>query len=117
MRGKYEAAFILSNGLKKVLGEDGWEFKGTERIPPDILGFLINVLGLTLSDSYLGMERYTGENLQATVIYDDERAIEQVALQIYNDTRQQLINMFADSNYRESNDLFFPATMACRMNQ
>lgn len=108
MRGKYEAAFILPNGSKKILGEDGWEFEGAERISPDILDFLINLLKLNLSESYLGMERYIGDNLQATVVYDDKRKIEHVAFQIYNDVSQQLIKIFTNSNYKENNELFFP---------
>lgn len=110
MRGKYEAAFILPNGLKKILGKDGWKFKGAERIPSDFLGFLTNDLGLTLCESYLGMERYTGKNLQATIVYDSEKKIEFVAFQIYNNESSLLINAFANSNHKGNNELFFPAT-------
>lgn len=108
MRGKYEAAFILPNGSKKILGEDGWEFDGAERISPDILDFLMNLLKLNLSENYLGMERYVGENLQATVVYDDKRKIEYIAFQIYNEASQQLIEIFTNSNYKENNELFYP---------
>ncbi len=106
--GKYKAAFLLPLGAKKTLGEDGWVFVGRRHLGPDVLDFLIRLLGLVLEESYLDMERYVGNNLQATVVYDDEGKIEHVDFQVYDDARKQLELAFTSSDLRSSCELFFP---------
>ena len=106
--GKYKAAFLLPLGAQKKLGEDGWVFVSMRHLGTEVLDFLIQLLGLVLEESYLGMERYVGNNLQATVVYDDEGKIEHVDFQVYDDAREQLELAFTSNKLRDSCELFFP---------
>jgi hypothetical protein len=106
--GKYKVAFLLPKGTDKTLGKDGWIFTGAKRISADVIDFLVVLLGLTLVESYLGIDRYVGNSLQATVVRDDEGNIEHVDFQVYDDARKQLEEAFVSSNLGGGCELFFP---------
>ena len=106
--GEYKAAFLLPKGTNKTLDEDGWMFSGMKHLSSDVLDFLIGILGLVLEESYLGMDRYVGNSIQATVVYDDDGEIEHVDFHVYDDARKQLEADFALSNLEDSCELFFP---------
>ncbi len=106
--GKYKAAFLLPKGTDRALGEDGWIFTGANHLSADVVDFLVVLLGLALVESYLGMDRYAGDGLQATVVRDDEGKIEHVDFQVYDDARRKLDDAFVSSNLRDSCELFFP---------
>ncbi|GFO77485.1 hypothetical protein BPLS_P5953 [Bathymodiolus platifrons methanotrophic gill symbiont] len=99
--GKYKAAFLIP------LGEYGWEFE-IKYFTVDILSFLIGILGLVLEESYLGIDKYIGEGIQASVIHDDEEKIEHVSFQIYGDNKKGLEEAFISSDLENSCELFFP---------
>lgn len=105
--GKYKAAFLIPLGANKTLGEYGWEFE-IKYFTVDILSFLIGILGLVLEESYLGIDKYIGEGIQASVIHDDEEKIEHVSFQIYGDNKKGLEEAFISSDLENSCELFFP---------
>ena len=106
--GKYKAAFLVLRGTDRTLGEDGWIFTGEKRLRADVVDFLVVSLGLALMESYLGMDRYVGDRLQATVVHDDEGEIEHVDFQVYDDVRNKLEEAFVSSELEGSCELFFP---------
>ena len=106
--GKYKAAFLVPKGSDRTLGEDGWIFTGEKRLSADVVDFLVVLLGLVLMESYLGMDRYIGDSLQATVVHDDEGNIEHVDFQVYDDARKKLEEAFVSSELGDSCELFFP---------
>lgn len=105
---KYETVFLLPSDAKKTLGKDGWMFNSRKRLGSDVLNFLIRVMGLTLEERYLGMEKYIGNQLQATVIYDDKDKIEHVVFQVSKDMQYKLKVAFSSSKLKDSSELFFP---------
>lgn len=105
--GRYKAAFLIPLGANKTLGEYGWEF-GNKYFTTDILIFLIELLGLVLEESYLGIDKYIGEGIQASVIHNDEGKIGNVSFQIYGDNKKRLKEAFISSNLKGSCELFFP---------
>ncbi len=107
--GKYKAAFLLPLGAQKTLGEEGWVFVSKKDISSDTLDIVIQLLELVLEESYLGMARYVGNNLQATVVYDDEDGIEHVDFQMYDDAQKLLESTFISNNLNSSCELFFPS--------
>lgn len=106
--GKYEAAFLVPKGTDRTLGEDGWIFTGAEHLGADVVDFLVVLLGLSLMEKYLGMDRFVGDSLQATVVRDDEGEIEHVYFQVYDDARKKLEEAFITSELVGSCELFFP---------
>ncbi len=107
--GKYKIVFLLPLIVNKTLGEDGWEFIGTNRLDSSVLDFLTDVLGLIFAENYLDMERYVGENIQATVVYDNEGKIEHIDFQLYDDDKyRQLCQTFASSDLKGNSELFVP---------
>ncbi len=105
--GRYKAAFLIPLGTDKTLGEYGWEF-GIKYFTVDILSFLIGLLGLVLEESYLGIDKYIGEDIQASVIHNDEGKIEHVSFQIYGNNKKRLEEAFISSKLDSSCELFFP---------
>ena len=73
------------------------------------LFFLTDILGLIFSENYLDMDRYVGENIQATVVYDIEGKIEHIDFQLYDEDKyQRLCTAFASSDLKEDCELFVP---------
>lgn len=106
--GKYIAAFLFPLGNEKSLDDDGWVFMGIHRLPQDAPEFLVRELGMELTESYLGMDRYVGNNLQATVVHDDQGGIEHIMFKIYRDSRERLEIAFRANSLKNNSNLFFP---------
>ena len=107
--GRYQAAFLLPQATQKTLGNDGWVFSSAKRLGSDAIAFLVEILGLTLTEQYLGMERYIGNNMQATVFRDNDGKIEHIHFQLYDDFEKVLTHSFASSNLTGRYELFLPA--------
>lgn len=81
MKVKYQAAFIVPVGAKRVLNEGGWEFKTSNRISPKICEYLISSLQLKLLESYLGLDDYVGEKMKMSVVHDAQNNVESIYFQ------------------------------------
>lgn len=108
MKGRYEAAFIVPVGANKTLGEDGWEFDTTNRLPEEVKKFLTDDLNLRFVENYLGIDSYVDENIKASVIYDDQNQIENVYFQVYGNAMPALSNIFQSSFIANKSELFVP---------
>lgn len=85
MKGKYRATFVVPLGAERILGDAGWEFFSSDRIPQDVVCLLMAELSLTKSDAYLGMEEFSGENAKANVLLDEQGQVEAIYLKAYED--------------------------------
>jgi len=85
MKGKYRATFVIPLDSERILGDMGWEFFSSDRIPQDIVRLLMTELSLTKSDAYLGMKEFAGENAKATVLLDEQGQVEAIYLRAYED--------------------------------
>ncbi|TFW34989.1 hypothetical protein [Massilia horti] len=89
MTSPYEAVFLLPIGAQKRLGDCGWEFSSSKRLPRALLLSLASTLRLEEGNSYLGMEVYHGEGLKLTAIAD-RRGIEHIFIQIWSRPKQEI---------------------------
>lgn len=105
MVSPYKAVFLLPPGSKKELGEDGWEFSSTKRLPRSVLFSLAESLHLKKGESYLGMDVYEGAGLKLTAI-TDERGIESIYMQIWSRPKEDVIRSIT----HEGVEVFIPGT-------
>lgn len=108
MKGKYQAAFIVPIGVNKVLGEDGWEFESSGRLPNEIKDYLIESLKLGFLESYLGIESYVDDDIKMSVIFDDQNKIESIHFQLYGDSLTILSEICQGSRLLSEAELFIP---------
>ncbi|MGZ8171874.1 MULTISPECIES: hypothetical protein [Methylobacter] len=107
MKEKYKAAFIIPVGAKKTLGEDGWEFETSQRLPTELSTFLVNELNLKFLESYSDSDIYINESIKMTVAYDHDKLIELVYFQLVGDALITLKTVFAGDILGNS-ELFIP---------
>jgi len=108
MKGKYKAAFIVPVGAKKVLGEDGWEFESSVRLSEEIKDYLIQSLRLSFLESYLGIESYVDGDIKMSVIFDDQKEIENIHFQLYGGSLAVLSEACQSSRLSSKAELFVP---------
>jgi hypothetical protein len=108
MKGKYQAAFILPVGANKVLGEDGWEFEGSARLPEEVKDYLIQSLKLSFLESYLGIESYVDGDIKMSVIFDDQNEIESIHFQLYGGSLAILSEACQNRRMSSKAELFIP---------
>lgn len=68
--GPYKAIFLLPFEARATLEESGWSFESVHFISPSELEALVSRLSLTLSESYFGMDEYTGGDLKVVVTHE-----------------------------------------------
>jgi len=108
MKEKYKAAFIVPVGANKILGEDGWEFETSKRIPSEIKDYFIEPLNLRFLESYLGIESYEDGNIKMTVIFDSQGEIENIHFQLYQDVLSVLSKICQGGKVSAEVELFVP---------
>ena len=108
MKGKYQAAFIVPIGAKKILGEDGWEFESSARLSEEIKDYLIQLLNLHFLESYLGIESYVDDDIKMSIIFDDQNEIESIHFQLYGDSLAILSEVCQGSRMPSEAELFIP---------
>lgn len=111
MRGQYKAAFIISQGTVRHLGECGWEFEPKAYLPKEIKKFLTDQLKLEFSHQDFGIDYYVGESIEASIDYGDSGniAAEHVYIQVYNDQLQFLKEVFDGAVFNDELELFIPS--------
>jgi len=109
MLGKYKAAFIIPVSSRKILEETGWEFDTEKRLPDEVLDFLTVALNMKFSEKSSGMSIYVGENMKATVFYDDHGKIEHVYFQIFQKNEGVLSSAYQASPLTMCSELFIPS--------
>ena len=85
MKGRYRATFVIPLDAHRVLGDAGWEFFSSNRIPQDVVDVLMAELVLVKSGAYLGMEEFSGENAKATVLLDEQGQVESIYFRSYEE--------------------------------
>lgn len=105
---KYQAAFIVPIGARKILEDDGWEFDSAVRFPEGIKDYLIKSMGLKFIENFHGVERYSDGSLNMSIIFDDENKIESFYFQLYGDSLKRLKGLFQSSIIFLEAELFVP---------
>jgi hypothetical protein len=114
-KGKYQAAFIIPTDAKKILGEDGWEFETSNRVSPEVSEYLIKSLNLKLLESYLEIDDYVNEKMKMSVIHDDQKNIESIYLQLYEESvLDVLLEICQNSKISDGFELFVPGAVTTR---
>ncbi len=108
MKGKYQAVFIIPVGTTKVLGEDGWEFENSRRLPEEIKEYMIQSLNLSFLESYLRIESYVDDDIKMSVIFDDQNEIESIHFQLYEGALSILSKVWKSSRMSSEAELFIP---------
>jgi hypothetical protein len=103
MVSPYKAIFLLPPNTEKKLGDDGWEFSSTGRLPHELLLSVAKSLDLEKGRSYLGMEVYEGAGLKLTAI-TDERGIEDIYIQVWSRPQEDVVECVR----REDMEVFVP---------
>lgn len=75
------AVFLLPNGASKRLTEAGWEFDSEKLLPMCFVNPLMRRLALQSDNSFLGIDVYRNENIQANVEKSDSGLIEIIYFQ------------------------------------
>lgn len=81
MDAKYKAGFLIPQGAKKSLGEDGWEFESDERLPYELESHLAKEL--TMSASGKEFSSFEGNSIKVEVSKDSNGQIESVYFRFY----------------------------------
>lgn len=108
MKRKYQAAFILPAGARKKLGEDGWEFETSNRLPLEFKECLIDSLGLSFLSEKLEIEIYSGFELEVSFFYDVDQQIEFVHIKVYGDGWPSTLSVIRDLKLAGAWELFVP---------
>lgn len=103
MNGPYQSTFIIPADAQRVLSDAGWEFSSNARISQEIADALMASLSLVKTDSYLGIEEFSGGNVKAIVSFDDDGLIEHICIRTYKgrDVHPELfraLSSFADQS-------------------
>ncbi|UZE26166.1 hypothetical protein LOY67_12410 [Pseudomonas sp. B21-056] len=109
MKGKYRTAFIVPEGARKKLSDDGWEFESASRLSLDFKERLIDHLDLSYLNEYLGIEAYCGADLEVGFFYDDDHQVEFVHLKMYGDVQLNTLELLGELVVDGSFELFVPA--------
>jgi hypothetical protein len=104
MTSPYKAVFLLPPETEKRLGDVGWEFFSSQRLPWKLLHALANELHLHKGNPWLGMEVYEGEGLKLTATAD-ARGIEHVYVQMWARSREDIERAVA----QEQVEVFTPS--------
>jgi len=108
MKKRYQAAFIIPIGANKVLGEDGWEFKSSERLSKKLGEYLVEVLNLEFVETYSGIRRYAGDHIKMSIVCDDDNEVESIYFQIFDGCLTDLSEVFkGDGSFSEA-EIFIP---------
>jgi len=103
----YESVFLLPMPTKKQLGEDGWEFESSERLPRELVVTLESGLSLKRGKFYLGQEIYEGEGIKLIVVCDDDGEIENIFIQLRTRTIEEIRRVLVDVRF-EKVEIFIP---------
>ena len=76
-----KGVFLLPEGSRKVLTDVGWEFTSGTFLSGTIVLALMDSLGLSRDEEFLGIEIYRNESLQANVEKSDTGSVEFVYFQ------------------------------------
>jgi|JI9StandDraft_1071089.scaffolds.fasta_scaffold439087_1 hypothetical protein len=75
------AVFLLPKGACKELTSIGWEFESENPLPADFVADLMSSLCLVFDKSFLGIDVYRNEKIQANVEKADSGMVEFVYFQ------------------------------------
>lgn len=84
------AVFLLPKGAGKELTNIGWEFDSTISLPADFVANLMNTLCLSIDRSFLGIDVYRNEKMQANVEKSDSGMVEFVYFQCQKASLEEL---------------------------
>lgn len=109
MNRAYKSLFLLPLSTKKKLGEYGWEFTSTKRIPKEVLPYLEDELLLKEREYRLGMKIFVGDGIQLTAIYDDNFDIENIAMQLRTVSVERIKTILHRRHFNV--DIFVPSSV------
>jgi hypothetical protein len=108
MKKKYLAAFLVPIGANKVLGEDGWEFESSQRLPEDVAELLIAELKLDFVEMYSGIKKYVGDNISMSIFLDDDNEMENIYFQVFGNSLKALTELCQDPQVSSNAEMFVP---------
>jgi hypothetical protein len=108
MKKKYLAAFLVPIGANKVLGEDGWEFESSQRLPEDVAELLIAELKLDFVEMYSGIKKYVGDNISMSIFLDDDNEMENIYFQVFGNSLKALTELCQDPQVSSNSEMFVP---------
>ena len=76
-----KTVFLLPEGSNKVLTDVGWEFASSTFLSEAVTQSLMDSLGLSLTEEFLGIQVYKNELLQANVQKSDMGSVEFIYFQ------------------------------------
>jgi hypothetical protein len=103
----YKAAFLIPSSAKKTLDEEGWLFEAEDRLRPEVLNVLKRAFNLEIKEAYLGIVAYVGDGIKVNVIYDEAELIEQISVQLWTRTTEELTKVFCEKEF-EDVEIFVP---------
>lgn len=104
----YQAAFIIPAGARKFFGENGWEFRSSRRLPNDLADYLMSVFSLELVETYAGIKRCLGQQMDMQIVCDSNDEIENLYLRLNKICPAKLVEIFqAFDNFNEI-EIFIP---------
>ena len=109
LRNRYKAAFVLALGSTKSLGDSGWEFAPPLPIDPRVAQHLVQRLHLQAKETYLGIEAFEGEDMDASVIHDQAFGIAEIAFKTYSEAALEAVTQAWHSEPTGSTELFVPS--------
>jgi len=112
LHNRYKAAFVLALGSTKSLGDSGWEFAPPKPIDPRVAQHLVQRLRLQAKESYLGIDAFEGEDMQASVIHDEAFGIAEIAFKTYSEAALTALTHAWQSEPTGSTELFVPSREA-----
>jgi|688.fasta_scaffold1132676_2 hypothetical protein len=107
MKNCYQAVFLIPVSTKKILGDTGWLFKTENRLRPEILDVLKSFFVLEEKETYLGIVAYIGNGIKVNVIYDEVGLIEQISVQLWTKTIEELTKILYDEGFDDV-EIFVP---------
>ena len=105
---KYTAAFLIPVSACKMLGEDGWEFESSERLPIEVAEYLIAALRLNFVEMYSGIKRYIGDHIGMSIFLDDNNEVDNIYFQVSEDSLKALSDLCQDPQVSLKAEMFVP---------
>ncbi len=107
MANCYKAAFLIPASAKKILDDTGWVFETEDRLRPEVLDVLKQVFLLEQKETYLGIGVYVGNGIKVDVIHDAAGLIEQISIQLWTRTTEELTKAFHEGEFDDM-EIFVP---------
>ena len=110
MKDLCRSIFIIPKSARSTLSEAGWEFLSMDRIPRELVDALMERLRLTKTDSYLGMEEFSGSSLKAMAFLDDLGMVEHVHVRAFKgrEIESELGTLLSFLDDRGALEVFIP---------